>query len=178
MKFCNVSTSRSSSVEVEVPRREEEDDQVATNKCSENAQVSPPVVERVAKRLVKLIADLVRAVLAHVGCLVKEVPRSTTFEVVGHVSSASLTFGCAEGVEFGRLAANGQAVEFGDDHATNQACEGVELVQPHTPEFGDLRLGNGDTTEESEDNDDLEKSVCVTAMHIRGYSQMGSRMRQ
>jgi hypothetical protein len=46
-------------------------------------------------------------------------------------------------------------VELGDDHAADEACERVELVEPDTPEFGDQRLGDSDTAEESEDDDDL-----------------------
>jgi hypothetical protein len=154
----------SASVEVEVLRGKEENDQVACDEGRENAQVPPPVVELVAKGLEKFIANLVCAVVANLGSVVHEVARRTTLEKVGHVFSTILTIRCTEGVEFFRRATNLQVVEFGDDHTANQACEGIELVQPHTPKLGNLGLGDCDTAEESEDNDDLWKSVYVVDM--------------
>lgn len=141
------SPTRSATVEVQIPRSEEQNDQVAANESSENAQVPPPVRELVAKRLVELITNLVCAVLTYTGSIIEDVAWRTTAEEIGHVVSAVLALWRAELVEFARLAFDFSAVKFGDDHAANEACEGVELVQPHPPELGDLRLGDGDTTE-------------------------------
>jgi phage FluMu protein Com len=159
--YESIATVRSASVEVEEPRCKEENDQVTCDEGSEDAKIPPSVVELVAKRLEEFITDLVCAVLAHLGGVVQEVAWCTLLEEVGHVLSAVLTIRCAECIEFSLRAANGQVVKFGDDHTANQACEGVEFVQPHTPELGNLGLGNSDTAEESEDDDDLSKSVCV-----------------
>lgn len=43
-------------------------------------------------------------------------------------------------------------MKFSNNHTTNQACEGVKLVKPDTPELGDSGLGDGDTAEEGEDD--------------------------
>ena len=45
-------------------------------------------------------------------------------------------------------------MKFSDDHTTDETCEGVEFVEPDTPELGNLGLGNCDTAEEGEDDDD------------------------
>jgi hypothetical protein len=146
---------RSSPVEVKVPRGQEKNDQVAADKRSKDTQVPPPVIERVSKRLVKLVSNLVRAILAYVGRVVQKVTWCTAAKEVGHVVSAVLALRRAERVEFASCALDFAAVKFGDDHTADQTCEGVELVEPDTPEFGNLGLGNGDTAEEREDDDDL-----------------------
>lgn len=142
-------------VEVKEPRSQEQDDQVTSNERSENAQISPPVVEFISERLVELVTNLVCAVFAYVGSVVKNVPRCAAAEEILHVGAAVFTIGCAELVEFARCAFDFAVVEFRDDHAADEACEGVELVEPDTPELGDQGLGDGDTTEQGEDDDDL-----------------------
>jgi hypothetical protein len=146
---------RLSSVEVKEPCGKEKNDQVAANECSKDTKISPPVIERVSKRLVELVADLVRTVLAYIGRVVQNVTCSTAAEEIGHVVSAVLALRCAECVELASCTFNLTAVKFSDDHTTDQAREGVKLVEPDTPELGNLGLGNGNTTEEGEDNDDL-----------------------
>jgi hypothetical protein len=146
---------QSSPVEVEVPGGKEQDSQVASDEGSKDAQIPPPVLELVTKRLVELVANLVCAILAHIGRIVEKVARCTTAKEIGHVLSAILSLGSAELIEFARVANDGQVVKFGDYHAADKAREGVELVEPYAPEFRDQRLRNSDTAEQSEDDDDL-----------------------
>jgi hypothetical protein len=131
------SASRSSPVEVQKPRRQEQNGQIARNKRSKDAQISPSVAKRKPERLEKLVADLVSAVPAYVGRVVQDVARRATAEEIRHVVAAILALGCAELLEFAGRAFDFAAVQFGNDHATDQACEGVKLVEPDTPEFGD-----------------------------------------
>ena len=51
-----------SSIEVQIPTAQEQQQQIAPNERRQNAKVPPPVVEANAKRLVELIAHTVRAV--------------------------------------------------------------------------------------------------------------------
>jgi hypothetical protein len=147
--------SRSSPVEIQEPRRQEQNGQIASNKRSKDAQIPPPILELIPERLIKLVANFVRAVLACTRRVVKKITRRATAEEIGHVLSAVLALGCAELVEFAGLADDGQVVQLGDDHAADQASEGVQLVKPDAPELGDQGLGNGDTAEERKDDDDL-----------------------
>jgi hypothetical protein len=71
---------------------EEKDDQVRPDECSEDAQISPAVAKVVSKRRVELIANLERAVLAHVRGVIEQVSRSTVGEKVAHVLAAILTY--------------------------------------------------------------------------------------
>jgi hypothetical protein len=139
--------SRSSPVEVKVLRRRKQDNQIARNKRSKDTQIPPPIAELVSQRLVELVADLVRAVTAHIGRVVEEVPRRAAREEVAHVLSAGLALGRAKHVEFCRRANDFPVVKFGDDHAADEAREGVQFVEPDAPELGNLRLGDGDTAE-------------------------------
>jgi hypothetical protein len=148
---------RLSAVEVEVLRRNEKNNQVASNESSEDAQVSPPVAKLVTEGFVKLVANLVGAVVADIGCVIEEVSRRTAGEEIAHVCSTVLTLWGAELIVLAGCAFDREVVEFGNDHAANEACERVKLVKPHTPELGNLGLGNGDTAEKGED--DLEKEL-------------------
>lgn len=76
---------RLSSVKVEVLGRNEENGQVTDDEGDEDTKVPPSVAEIISKRSVKLIADLVSAVLAHVGQVVANVPRSIASEEIAHV---------------------------------------------------------------------------------------------
>jgi hypothetical protein len=149
---CRAPAGHLSAVEVEVLRRDEKNNQVASNESSEDTQVSPPVAELVSKRSVKLVADLVGAVVADVGGVIKQVPRRAAGEEVAHVCSTVLTLWGAELVELCGCTFDREIMEFGNDHASNEASEGVKLVEPYTPELGDLGLGDGNTTEEGEDD--------------------------
>jgi hypothetical protein len=157
---------RSSPVEVEEARCQEENSQVTDNKRSKDTQISPSIAELIAKRLVEFIADLVCAISAHIGCVIQEVARRTTTKEVGHVVSAVLTLRCAELIELASVALDLAAVKFSDNHTANQACEGVEFVEPDTPKLGNLRLGDSDTTKEGEDDDNLRQLVCNRCAHV------------
>lgn len=143
---------RSSSVEVEIFCGHKEDDEVTGNVNNKDAEISPSVVEAVAERVVKLVSDLVCAVLAYTRGVVADVARCTACEEVAHVRAARLALGSLESVELGRGALDRSSVEFSNNHTTNQACKGVKLVQPDTPELGNGGLGDGDTAEEGEDD--------------------------
>lgn len=108
----------------------------------------------VAEGRVKLVADLVRAVIAGRRVVCAEVARAAGGKEVGHVLAARLAGRRGERVELGRRALDLAAVELGDDHAADEARERVQLVQPRAPEARDLRLGNRDAAEEREDDDD------------------------
>ena len=142
----------STTVEVEVLGRNEEDHQVTGDKSGEDTEITPPVAELVAERGVELVANLVGAVLACLGGVVEEITRSTAGEEVAHVRSAFLALWGLELVEFSGCALNGEVVEFGDNHASDEAGEGVEFVEPDAPELGDGGLGDRDTAEEGEND--------------------------
>jgi len=48
---------------------------------------------------------------------------------------------------------DGSSVKFCNDHAADEAGEGVELIEPCSPELGDLRFRDGDAAEECESDD-------------------------
>jgi len=152
--------NRSPPVEVEILRRQEQNGQIARDERSKDAQISPPVAKCESERLEELVADFVRAVPAYVGRVVEDVARRAAAEEIRHVVAAVLARGGAELLVFAGRAFDFAAVHFGHDHAANQACEGVELVEPDAPEFGDQGLGDGDTAEEGEDDDDLFELAC------------------
>jgi hypothetical protein len=137
----------STTVEVEVAGSNEQDDQVATDERGQNTQIPPSVVEAVLERRVEFVANLVSAVLAGTGHVVEQVTGSTVGEEIAHVFAAGLALWCLESVVFSRCASDGQVVKFGDYHSTDQAREWVQLVQPDTPELGNLGLGDCDTAE-------------------------------
>lgn len=132
---------------------EEKENEIASNKGSKDAQIPPPVAEIEAQGAVELVADRVSAVRAIAGGVVDKVSGSHVLEKGLHVVSASLSCWRSEGVQFARSATDRAVVQLGDDHAANQACEGIELVQPGAPETRNLRFGNGDTAEKGKDND-------------------------
>lgn len=149
----------STSVEVQVLRSEEENDQIASNKSSKDTEISPPVGKLVSKGLEEFIANLECAVVANVGSIVEEISGGARREEVAHVCTTVLTTRSAELVEFAGLASDGLVVELGDDHTSDEASKWVQLVQPNTPELGNLRLGDGDTAEQGKD--DLRKEVSI-----------------
>jgi len=67
-------------------------------------------------------------------------------------------------LEFFGRAFHGAAVQFCDDHATDETSEGVELVEPCTPELRDLWFRDRDAAEERE-SDDYE------GVEERGYER-------
>ena len=144
---CPFQNPSSTTVEVEVAGSNEQDDQVAADERGQDTQIPPSVAEAVLERRVELVANLVRTVLAGAGHVVEEVARGAAGEEVAHVLAAALAFRCLESVVFSRCASDCQIVEFGDHHSANEAGEGVQLVQPHTPELGNLGLGDCDTAE-------------------------------
>ena len=128
---------RLSAVEVEVLRGDEKNYQVAGNESSEDTQVSPSVAELVSKRSIELVANLVGAVIADVGGVVEEVSGRTAGEEVAHVRSTFLALWGAELVVLARCTLDFEVMKFGNNHAADEACERVQLIEPHTPELGD-----------------------------------------
>lgn len=57
-------------------------------------------------------------------------------------------------VQFRSSASYRPVVQFCDDHASNEAREGVELEEPGAPEGRDLWVGDGDAAEEDEGDDE------------------------
>lgn len=153
-------------VEIQETRSNEQDSQVAKDERDEDAKIPPPVAERVSKWVVKLVTNLERTVIAQVRCFIKKISRGPVREEVAHVIAAGLTVGSAELIELGRGAGDRQIVKLGDDHAADEACEGVEFVEPDAPELGDLRLGDRDTAEQRED--DNNEGVYVSGDKGRG----------
>lgn len=71
------------------------------------------MIETVAQRLVKLVPDLVGAVLADICCVVDEVAGAAVREEGGHVLAAGLARGGGEVVQLGGGAEHGAVVQFG-----------------------------------------------------------------
>jgi len=142
----------SSLVEVEVLCSNEKNNQVTRDESGEDAKVSPSVAKVVTKGLEELIANLVCAVLASISCVVDNVTGRTAREKVAHICTAVLSRRSIESIEFGRCACDLEVMEFGHNHASNKTREGVELVEPHAPELGNLGLGNCDTAEQGKDD--------------------------
>ena len=107
------SIRRSATVEVQIPAPQEEQDQVAADESGKDTQIPPPVIETVSERLIKLVSDLVRAVLADVCCVVDEIACSAAREESIHVLAARLAGGRGEGVELGGGADYRAVVKFG-----------------------------------------------------------------
>lgn len=164
---------RLTTVEVQVARSQEENDKVGCDEGSEDTQVPPAVAEFISERLEKFVPNLECAVLTHISCIVEEVTWSSAGEEIAHICSAVLARGSSELVEFHWCTLNSLLMEFGNDHTADKTGEGIELVQPSTPEAGDLRLGNRDTAEKCKDNDDEridkrrnERSWCECSNHL------------
>ena len=120
-----------------------------------------------------MISDLVSAVFTSISHVADDVTWATGLEEIGHVFAAVLAAGRREALKLGRGTGNFAAMEFSDDHTADKASEGVELVQPRTPEFWDLRLGDCDTAEEGEGDDDEgveergdERTRCDSCYHL------------
>ena len=141
-------------VEVQETRSNEQDSQVAKDERDKDAKIPPPVAERVSKRVVELVTNLECTVIAQVRSFIEKISRGPAREEVAHVLAAGLTVGSTELIVLGRGTGDRQIVKLGDDHAADEAREGVEFVEPDAPELGDLRLGDRDTAEQCEDNDD------------------------
>ena len=137
MTYVDPPAGRLSAVEVEVLRRNEKNNQVAGNESSENTQVSPSIAELVSKRSIELVADLVGAVIADVGGVIEEVSGRTAGKEVAHVRPTVLTLWGAELVVLARRTFDFEVMEFGDNHAADEARERVKLIEPYTPELGD-----------------------------------------
>jgi len=104
--------------------------------------------------LVKLIPNSVGAVFTCVGDIVDEIPRAAVGEEIAHILTTLHTCWRGESVELHGSADDRLVVELGDNHAADKASEGIQLVEPCAPEFGDLSLGDRNTTEEGEGDDD------------------------
>lgn len=126
---------------------EEKEDQIASNKGNEDAHVPPPVVEGEIEAFIELVSDRESTILACTGGIIDEVSRTTGREEINHVFTTSLASWRVEKVELCSFADNGKIVKFGDDHSADQTSEWIQLVEPSTPEFRNLGLGNCDTTE-------------------------------
>ncbi|GKT49565.1 uncharacterized protein ColSpa_09746 [Colletotrichum spaethianum] len=118
----------------------EEDDDVATDKRRKDTKVPPAVTKVQAQRLVELVAHLVSG--------------PAVVEEGLHVVAARLALRRREGVELGLGAGDLEIVQRRDDHAADEAREGVELVEPGAPEAGHLRGGDSDTAEEGKGDHD------------------------
>lgn len=151
--------TRSSSVEVQVLGGNEQNDQITTNESHEDAKISPAIGELVSEGLVEFIAHLERAVIAHIGSVVENVAWCTAGKEVAHVTTTFLPLGSTELVKFSSGALNSLLVELSHNHTSNETSEWIEFVQPYTPELGNLWLGDRNTTEQSEDNDDERIAV-------------------
>ena len=110
-----------SAIEVQIPAPQEEQDQVAADEGGIDPQVPPPMIETVAQRLVKLVPDLIRAVLADVRCVVDKVAGSAVRKEGVHVLAARLARGSGEVVQLRGGADHGAVVEFGHDLYQHQS---------------------------------------------------------
>jgi hypothetical protein len=73
-----------------------------------------------------------------------------------HVFPACPSYWCIEVIQLRCSADNRPAVQLCDNHAANEAREGIELEEPGAPERGDLRVRDGDTAEKGK-RDDQER---------------------
>ena len=106
------------------------------------------MVEAHVKGRVELVPDLVGAVLTRLGHVVDQVSGSSALEKGLHILSASLITGEFEVVQLRSGAANVATMELSDNHAANETCEWIKLVEPRSLEPWRLRPGDGHTTEE------------------------------
>lgn len=144
----------SPSIEIQIPTRGEQDDQIAGDKGGQDTEVPPPVVKSKAKGLVELVARPICAIFTGAGGMVVQVARPAGGEEVTHILAAGLTTGGGEAVVFGRGTLDDSIVQLGRHHAADQPGEGVELVEPDPPELGYLWGRDGDAAEEGEDDED------------------------
>ena len=101
------------SIEVQISAPQEEQDQVAADKCGKDTQIPPPVIEIVSQWLIELVSNLVGAVLADICCVVDKIASSAAREENIHVLAARLARGRGEGVELRGRADHWAVVEFG-----------------------------------------------------------------
>lgn len=148
-----ISSSSSPPIEIQKPARSKQYDQIAPNKGRQNAQISPPLVEREAIGLIKLIPNLVRAILTRARKVISEIPWPTPFKELRQVVSTILPRRSGEAIELMWPALHHPPVQFRRYHPTHQPRERHELVQPHAPELRYLRLRNRNAAEEGEDDD-------------------------
>ena len=103
----------SASIEVQISAPQEEQDQIAADECGKDTQVPPPVIETVSQWLIKLVPNLIRAVLADICCVVDEIAGSAAREEGVHILAAGLARGRGERVELRGGADHWSVVEFG-----------------------------------------------------------------
>lgn len=139
-------------IKIQIPTPQKQQEEITDDKRRVNAQIPPPVREIQAERARELVPNLVRAVPAHLRRVLREVPGAAGGEEIRHVIPARGAGGGGEGVELGGRADDGAVVQFRDDHAADEAREGVQLVEPAAPEPGDLRRRHGDAAEHGEDD--------------------------
>ena len=86
------------SVEVQVPASQEQEEQVTATEGNQDSQVSPSGIEADGERLVELVANAVRAVRTVRSRVVGDVSCTIGREEGLHVVSACLTWGRGEQV--------------------------------------------------------------------------------
>ena len=128
--------------------------QITPDKRDQNPQIPPAILKCKIQSVVKLISNFIRAILTHTCRVIHEIPKPAALEERRHIFPTRLAGEGREVLKLHRRAVHGSIVEFGDDHAADEASEGVELVQPSTPEFRDGPFGDGDAAEEREGDDD------------------------
>lgn len=136
------------SIKVQISASQEQQDEVTSNESAQDAQISPSVTKFQAELLVKLVAVFESTILAHFGCVVDEISGTASLEESRHVFSTAHAGRRSEPVQLRWTTDNVSAMQFSNNHATNQTCERIELIQPRTPETRNLWSGNGDTAEE------------------------------
>ncbi len=133
---------------------DEQQNQITADESSKDTQIPPVIVETEPQGLIELIPDLVGAILTQIRRVLRQVPRAPVLEERAHIFATSLASRRTKGIELGRGALDGAIVQFRDDHTADETGERVELVEPGAPEGRDLRLRDGDTAKEGEDDDD------------------------
>ena len=105
------------SIEIQIPRRQEQQDQITRNERRVDAQIAPAVSKAEFQGLEELIPDFIRAVATDVADVADDVAGTAPLEELGHVPSTILPAGGGETVQFVGLADHGVAVQFRRDHA-------------------------------------------------------------
>ena len=102
----------------------------------------------------ELASARVWAVLASSGSIGVVDVSSSLRNKVAEVSGTSLTIGWADNTVFFLFTLDLYIPKNGSDETTDKVVEGVEVVEPVSPESGDLLVWNQDTTEGNEDRDE------------------------
>lgn len=99
---------------------------------------------------VELFARSVSAILARVGEIVDQIASPAVPKEGFHVGAAGLAAGGWEAVKLSGCADDGTAFELRHDHPADEPVQGIELVEPCSPECRDQRARYGHATEQDE----------------------------